>query len=169
MSEFVPLKDTAVVTAILSSISLLGGVPDHKRAGVLSLLEFGIVKKGEFVFRKGEEPRYIYIVKSGCIELCITDDDVLIDKKALCVGESFGEASLMSMHCHTATAVAMEDSEMIVLSRRALICLQHEDIELFALLMMNIARELARRLQLTDDILLHYMHSRDQTAVTAPA
>lgn len=172
MNAFVPLQDTNEVAAILSSISLLGGVPENKRDGIFHRLEFGVIKKGDFVFRKGDEPRYIYIVKSGSIELCITDGDVLIDKKALGVGESFGEASLMSMHRHTATAVAIEDSGIIVLSRHSLVRLQQEDICLFALIMMNIARELARRLQLTDDILLHYLHARElgvaATTMTAP-
>jgi len=53
----------------------------------------------------------------------------------------------------------LEDSEVMALSREALWQLRHEDMELFALLMMNIARELARRLKLTDDILIQYMHT----------
>jgi len=74
-------------------------------------------------------------------------------------GECFGVASLMAMRRHASTAIALEDSEVMVLSREALWQLRREDIELFALLMMNIARELARRLKLTDDILLQYMHT----------
>ena len=65
----------------------------------------------------------------------------------------------MAMRRHTSTAIALEDSEVMVLSREALWQLRREDIELFALLMMNIARELARRLKLTDDILLGYMQT----------
>ena len=60
----------------------------------------------------------------------------------------------MSMHRHTATAITASDSEIIVLSKTALIELRHEDVELFALLMMNLARELARRLYITDQMLL---------------
>lgn len=100
---------------------------------------------------------HIYVVKSGKIDLQLTQDAVLIHKHELQVGECFGEASLMSMHKHTATAIAAEDSEIMVLSRRALIDLKNEDIELFALLMMNLARELARRLYLTDQMLLTAM------------
>ena len=83
---------------------------------------------------------------------------VVIHKKELGVGECFGEASLMSMHPHTASAVATEDTEVIVLSRHALNQLRYEDPPLFSLLLINIARELARRLKMTDDILLHYFH-----------
>ncbi len=67
-------------------------------------------------------------------------------------------AALMAMHPLTATALAAEDSEIMVLSRQALLRLRYEDIELFALLMMNIARELARRLKSSDNMLLNHVH-----------
>ncbi len=55
----------------------------------------------------------------------------------------------------------MEDTTLIVLSRRAL---YQEDIALFALLMMNLARELARRLQFMDELLLESFHMHEQGA-----
>jgi len=160
MNPFVPLTNSESVRSILSQISLFGGTSELQLKSIFRRLESGRVKKGAFVFKKGDEPFYIYIVKSGKLDLLLTDDEVVLEVHELGVGECFGEASIMSMHKHTATAVAKEDSEVMVLSRRALIELRHEDIELFALLMMNIARELARRLQLTDTMLLHYLHER---------
>jgi CRP/FNR family transcriptional regulator, cyclic AMP receptor protein len=69
----------------------------------------------------------------------------------------------MAVQSHMVTALAAEETELMVLSREALLGLQHDDIKLFALLMMNIAREIARRLKLTDDILLQYVHEhKDQ-------
>ena len=44
-----------------------------------------------------------------------------------------------------------------------LIAIKKKDSNLFSLLMMNIARELARRLELTDEILLHYIHSHEDS------
>ena len=163
MSAFNPVKNPDSILSILSRISMFGGVMDDKQNEILQLLETGAFKKGEYVFKRGDEPTHIYMVKSGCISLQVMDDDAIVNKVTLSVGESFGEASLMSMHKHTATAIAVEDSEIIVLSRRALIQLQQKDIGLFALLMMNLARELARRLKLTDEILLHYVHTHEGT------
>ena len=162
MNVFTPIKDIEPVRSILSRISMFGAVPEEKQTRLFQRLEEAPFKTGEFIFRKGDEPTHIYMVRSGRVDLLVTDDGVVVEKAKLCVGESFGEASLMSMHRHTATAIAIEDSEIIVLSRHALIQLEHEDIELFALLVMNIARELARRLKLTDDILFHYMHTHTQ-------
>ena len=59
---------------------------------------------------------------------------------------------------NTASFVAAEDSELIVLSRRALNQLRREDPHLFCILIMNLARELARKLQFTDEILLKHEH-----------
>jgi CRP-like cAMP-binding protein len=117
-------------------------------------LDLWKLQEGEYVFHQGEEPSAIYMVKSGRIDIEIAREDVTIKKHELRVGECFGEASLMSMHSHTANARAAIDSEILVLSKRALIELRHENIELFALLMMNLSRELARRLYMTDQMLL---------------
>jgi len=166
MNQFVPLTDYASVMSIMARISLFGGTTDVQLTNVLRRLQSGKVGAGDYVFKKGEDPFYIYIVKSGKLDLLLTDDDSVIEVHELGVGECFGEASIMSMQKHTATAMAKEESEVLVLSRRALIELRHEDIQLFALLMMNIARELARRLQLIDTMLLHYLRRRGEGVET---
>jgi CRP/FNR family transcriptional regulator, cyclic AMP receptor protein len=159
MKTFVPLEDIESVLPLLSDIAIWGGVTDRQREEIFKRLEIGTFKEGEYVFQKGDEPSHIYIVKKGKIGLLITEKDVALEKKSLGAGECFGEASLMAMQRHTTTAVALEESEVMVLSKQALLQLKSEDIQLFALLMMNIARELARRLKLTDDILLYYIQT----------
>jgi CRP/FNR family transcriptional regulator, cyclic AMP receptor protein len=159
MKNFSPLEDIESVTPILSDIAIWGGVTEEQFYKIFKRLETGIFKEGEDIFQKGDEPSHIYIVRKGKIGLMIIDQQINFLKKTLVTGECFGVASLMAMRRHTSTAVALEDSEVLVLSREALWQLRREDIELFALLMMNIARELARRLKLTDDILLGYMQT----------
>ncbi len=158
MRTFVPLADIETVVPILSEIAIFGGFEDRQLHEIFKYLEEAVFRQGDYIFRKGDDPSHIYIVKKGKIDLLITRQQVILRKKTLAVGDCFGVASLMAMHKHTATVIAVEDSEVMVLSRRALLQLQREDSKLFSLLMMNIARELARRLELTDDILLHYLH-----------
>jgi len=144
--------------SILSKISFLGGVSDAQRNKIFQLLEISSFKKGEYVSRKGEEPSHIYIIRKGKIELLITDNKVAVKKREFNVGACFGEAAMLSMINNTASFVAAEDSELIVLSRRALNRLRQDDINVFCILIMNLARELARKLQYTDDILLKHEH-----------
>jgi len=155
-----PLTDFDSVSAIITQLCLFGGVTDAQLASIVRRLELWIIPAGEALFKKGDEPMNVYIVKSGKIDLQLTENSMIIHKHVIQVGECCGEASLMSMHRHTATAIAAVDSEVMVLSRHALICLKHEDIQLFALLMMNLARELARRLYLTDQMLIEARANR---------
>jgi len=154
MTPFAPLTNVESVTPIISDISLFGGFTDDQRAELLARLDYATFQKGECIFRKGEDPTHIYIMKSGKAEIQISDTEAAVDKEELGVGECFGEVSLMSMHKHTATTIVTEDCEIVALSRHALIELKKQDITLFALLMMNVARELARRVILTDNLCL---------------
>lgn len=165
MISFSPLNNTREVLQILSQIAIFGGATKFQQEEIFRRLETGLIERGQPIFCKGEEASHIYIVKSGGIDLSIPGDNVTIQKKRLGVGECFGQVALMSMQPHAVSAVAGEDSEIIVLSRRALHQLRHEDIELFALLMMNIARELARRLKFTDEMLLSSYSYEEQLKV----
>ena len=162
MKTFVPLEKPESVASILSQISMFGGVTEAQQNEIFSRLEVATFKRGETVFREGDEPTHIYIVKSGLIALFISDQEVKIEKKRLGKGECFGHVALMSINKHSISALAVVDSEIIVLSRKLLHQLHHDDSDLFALLILNIARELARRLQFTDELLLQAMHPHEQ-------
>ena len=158
MKTYRPLEDIESVKAILSKISIWGGLSDDQQEKIYKQLEVGSFRKGEYIFRKGDQPAHVYIVKSGKIDLMASDQDIIVQKEMVKTGGSFGVAALMAMQPHMVTAVAAENSEIMVLSRQSLLKIRHDDIDLFALLMMNIAREIARRLKLTDDIFLQYIH-----------
>lgn len=161
MKTFAPLADPESVFPLLSDIALFGAFSERQMSEVCRWLEQGSFDRGEYIFQKGDVPSHIYIVTRGKIDLRIVDQGLTVQKKTLVAGDCFGEASLMSMQRHAATAVAREDSEVIVLSKQALLRLQKEDAALFSLLMMNIARELARRLRLTDELLVRHMRAHD--------
>ena len=71
MNPLVPLENPEEVVSILSQISIFGGVTDDQQNEIFNRLEIGCWKKGDFIFRKGDEPSHIYIVKSGSVELFI--------------------------------------------------------------------------------------------------
>ncbi len=165
MAGFSPLKDFAPVVAMMSEISIFGGITPAQWEKIHPKLVQGSFRDGDTIFSKGDEPTHIYILQTGKVGLLVSDDEVTLEKKILLPGECFGEVSLMSMHRHSATTVAEEDSLIVGLSRHALIEIHKEDMDLFALLMMNVARELARRLLLTDKLLLRELHRSRPGAV----
>jgi CRP-like cAMP-binding protein len=161
MRTFAPLDDPETVLPLLADIALFGALSERQMAEVCRWLERGTFDRGEYIFQKGDVPSHIYIVTRGTIDLLIVDQGIQVRKTTLKAGDCFGEASLMSMQRHAATAVGREGGEVVVLSKHALLRLQKEDAALFSILMMNIARELARRLRLTDELLLGHMRSHE--------
>src|SRR5512136_1973979 len=140
MKTYYPLSDINSVISILSQISVWGGLTGEQQQKIYQRLEVGTFKKGEYIFRKGDQPSHIYIVKSGKVKLLVSHGDAVVQKETVETGGSFGVAALMAVQTHMATALSEEDTELMVLSREALLGLYHDDIKLFALLMMNIAR-----------------------------
>jgi CRP-like cAMP-binding protein len=155
MHNHSPLADFSSVIAILSKISFLGGVSDAQRDTLFRYFETAHFAKGEYVARRGETPSHIYIIQSGRINLLIESNGASVIKREFCVGDCFGEAAFLSLINNTASFVAAEDCDLIVLSRNALNQLRKEDPDLFCILILNLARELARKLQYTDEMLIH--------------
>jgi CRP-like cAMP-binding protein len=163
MNQRRPLTDVDSVMPILSKISFLGGIADDQRQEIFDLLEVTELRKGEYISKRGEEPSCIYIIKKGRVDVLITDDEVTVRKRQFNVGDCFGEAAMLSMNNNTASFVAAEDCELIILSRRALSQLRRENLDVFCILITNFARELARKLQFTDEILLKHGHELHRT------
>ncbi len=140
---------------------MFGGLTEPQRDLILEGVEAAHFKREENIFQAGDEPTHIYLVKSGLIGLFISDQEVKIEKKRLGKGECFGHVALISINKQNLSTVAVVNSDILVLFKTLLQELRHEDSELFSLLMLNIARELARRLQFTDELLLQAIHGPD--------
>jgi len=145
MKEFAPLTDAKSLGALLSHAPLLAGVSDLEREKIFGLLEVGQYKKGEYIVKGGEKLTHVYIIKKGKVDLVLADGGETTKKCHFHTGDCFGEAAMLSMLDSTASFVAAENCELIVLSKRALNQLRHEDSHLFSVLIMNLARELARK------------------------
>jgi CRP-like cAMP-binding protein len=154
LHHFTPLEDLKPVLSILSKISFLGGVNDEQRSRIFSLLEVGKFHPGQYISKKGEQPSHIYIIRQGRVGLLIAEGSTEMKKREFLAGDCFGEAAFLAMNNNSASFVAEEECEIIVLSKQSLNLLRREDLPLFCILIMNLARELARKLQYTDHLLL---------------
>ena len=154
MKTYNPLQHQGSVFSILENVPFLGGITETQRSLIFNYFETAWFEAGEFVARKGETPTHLYIIKSGLVGLVLESEGAFVSKRQFYAGDSFGEAALLSLINNTASFRADEASELIVLSRKSLNKLRKEDPDIFTTLMVNMARELARKLQYTDDMLL---------------
>jgi len=155
--QLLPRPDINDILPILSEISIFAGLSDEQLLNLVGLLERVRYKAGQRVFTEGDQPSYIYIVLSGSVKLVIGADQTPLELVVFKEGECFGETSVVGIQSHAATTIAVGDTELLVLSRNTLLSLLKSDLELFSILILNIAREACRRLHKTDEILLHYV------------
>jgi len=148
--------DAKNVLAILNRISLLGGLSDEQLAVILSHLKQAVYKRGDFVFAQGDPPHYIFIVLSGRVRIVVDADTTPLELVECAVGQCFGETSVIGILPHSASAIAMEETQLLVLSMEALHTLYQEHLQIFAILVLNIAREACRRLHKADETFLYY-------------
>ena len=154
--SYTPLADIDAVMAILNRISLFGGLTDDQLRILFAYLEQVSYRKDQIIFRQGEKPGHIYIIESGCVKIVLDANGTPLELHAYGVGACFGETAAIGLIPHSATAIAVEDTTLIVLPAMVLHTLYTEDPKLFGMLILNIARESCRRLHQTDEILLHY-------------
>jgi CRP/FNR family transcriptional regulator, cyclic AMP receptor protein len=100
---------------------LMGGEDRLALAEVVDLVRLG---EGENLFRAGDPGESLYLVRSGEVELYITDNvgqKITLDTAA--PGDFFGEIALLDEESRTATAVALTETELIELDRGDLLLL----------------------------------------------
>ncbi len=90
----------------------------EERRALSNVIDFMVLPAGKVLFESGDPGETLFIVRSGQIELFI--HNVTGEKIVLSVagpGDLFGELSLADSGPRTTTALALEDSELIVMSR----------------------------------------------------
>ncbi len=131
---------------IIPQISIFGGIERQYIDKLIPHCE--LIKKceGDFLYRENDPASEIFIVLSGKIKLVLNYGTNPLELIELSGGCSLGETSVIGIEPHGSTAVVTEDVTLLVLSRMILDRLHKQEPEVFTVLILNIARELARRL-----------------------
>ncbi|MDD5307804.1 MAG: Crp/Fnr family transcriptional regulator [Deltaproteobacteria bacterium] len=112
------------------------------------------VKAGELIFSAGEKGAEMFVVRSGAVRVSMTSNGVDKTLAVLGPGEFVGEMSLLNDQPRTATAVAEEDSELLVIGARVL----EEMIVHNTEIALRLIRKLARRLESADSLIAVLLH-----------
>jgi CRP/FNR family cyclic AMP-dependent transcriptional regulator len=142
--------------ALLQGMPIFGALSEDALECLLHGAAAVVRNEGEAYFREGERSaQSVYVVERGGVRVLKRwqgGDRVL---KELGVGDCFGEMALLDLEPRSATVCASADGTCAIeFGAEALHRLFSHDPEQFALLQMNIAREMCRRLRLADEMLL---------------
>lgn len=147
MVQRVDLEELDPVAVELEAISLFGAINSEQLLQLWTYLEERHLAFGDVVFRQGDLPSAIYVLMSGEIELSRKTDMGESRVIGRCLpGDTFGESAYIGIQVQAGTArVASRTVECLALGRDALVAIQTRHVELFSLLMMNVAREISRK------------------------
>ncbi len=141
---------------ILQKVTIFSGFSEMQIRDVCDKCSIIDAEIGDILLEEKMPATEIFILLIGKVSIVLNLKEDPLEVIEFGPGNCIGEASVIGIQEHSASAVVMENATLLVLSRQVLMGLFENDKGLFALLILNIARELARRLYRTDQILFHY-------------
>jgi len=155
MTDPVPVD---VGPAELRNIGLFGALPDDALAHLASTLQPITPSAGDVVFREGEEARDMFVVLSGEMEILKRSKRGVDARVALLgPGDWFGEMSILDVQPRSATVRTLAPSRLLRITSADLGGLYRYDVKAYSLIVLNLARELSRRLRVADGILADFV------------
>lgn len=150
-------------THFLQSHSLFGGITDEQMQRVIPHLKEEHFNEGQVIVLEGDEGDRIYFICEGSVEVLKEQDGPNGPEQEklakLQAGDTFGEMELIDIQHRAATVRAVEPVTTVSFSNKDLYQIYHEDMKVYTLIIMNLAREISRRLRKMDALVASSLYS----------
>jgi CRP/FNR family cyclic AMP-dependent transcriptional regulator len=137
--------------ALLQNMPIFGGIRNDILQFILDSSQTVTVAKGRFFFREQDAASSLFVLQQGKVAILKTWKGREYLLHELNSGDCFGEMSLIDMMPRSASVLAIEDSSSIEITSATLYQVYEKDLEQFALIYMNMGREVSRRLREADE------------------
>jgi CRP/FNR family transcriptional regulator, cyclic AMP receptor protein len=152
------VAEAPISPAMLREIGLFGALNDDVLERLAGMLKTVRVTAGDTVFREGDgEAREMFVVVDGEMEVSKRSRRGR-DTRIAILGpqDFFGEMSMIDMQTRSATVRALAPSRLLKLTSEDMDALYRADLKAYTLVVLNIARDMSRRLRVTDGILAEF-------------
>jgi CRP/FNR family cyclic AMP-dependent transcriptional regulator len=134
---------------VLKKIPLFSSLPETDQVNLASLIRRKAIRKGELLFRQGDEGTALYLILQGRIKISVSRRTDTVTLAILGQGEFLGEMALLDDLPRSADAMALEDSQLYALNRKDFLSfLKNNENAVHAIL-----SSLSLRLRKTDNLL----------------
>jgi CRP/FNR family transcriptional regulator len=148
----------------LKSVSLFKDLSDAEFKELEPYLATVPVKKKETIFSEGEPPEWFYLVLSGKVKITkLSHEGKEIILEVISPTDIFGGVAVIKGFPYPANAVAMEDSEVLKISRKNLMRL----VDRFPNLMYCMAMQMGDRMKSSHDSLKNIALERVEARIAA--
>jgi len=138
----------------LRGCGLFGNADEQTLDALAAALRVRRFRKAETVFHQGDPGDALFIVASGTVKVVLPSDEGAEPAivAVLGPGEFFGELAILDGAPHSATIVAVEATETLVLHRDAFLALIDSEPELRRALLASLATEIRRLTGHVEDV-----------------
>ena len=147
----------------LQSHALFGGITDSDIEDIILLLKEEHFDKGDFIIKEGDDGDMLHFIIEGSVEVVKRrNDDGEPPYQQLAVfgpGDTFGEMELIDIQKRSASVRALEEVSALTLSNMDMYALYHSNLKAYTMIIMNIAREISRRLRAMDRFIEHSLYT----------
>jgi CRP/FNR family transcriptional regulator, cyclic AMP receptor protein len=154
-----------VGNSFLHSHSLFGGLTDEELEEIRSCLKEERYSKGETILREGEPNSKLYFIVEGSVAILKnpreedpTEQPVLLSR--MHTGDTFGEMELIDIQPCAATVRAETDTTAVTFTNADLYHISKWNLKTYAMIIMNLAREISRRLRANNSLLSLELYGR---------
>ena len=142
----------------LRNIGLFGALSDDTLNYLSAKLTVATPNAGDYVFREGDGARDMFVLLRGEMEvLKRSRNDIESRVAVLGPGDWFGEMSVLDVQPRSATVRSLAPSRLLRITSADLDALYRYDLKSYALMVLNLARELSRRLRVADGIVADFV------------
>jgi CRP-like cAMP-binding protein len=131
----------------LQKYSLFGGLLVEQINKILPLMEQEAYERDASIMVEGDRNDKIRFILEG--RVAVIKEGVVLSE--LGEGDAFGEMEVLDIMPSAATIKALGTTRVMSISNRSLREVYRTDIKTFALILMNLARDLSRRLRRMDE------------------
>ena len=131
------------------------------------MLEERAFSAGDYIINEGEEGDRLFFIFEGAVEILKRDDRTSGPPARLAtlgVGDTFGEMELLDIQPRCASVRAVHDVRALSMTCHDLYEIYKNDIKAYTIIILNLARELSRRLRHSDALFASSLFGRVQTA-----
>lgn len=146
-----PARARRVQPTELRNIGLFGALPESVLEHLSSTLEVIDVPPGTYLFREDDAADCMFVVLQGDMEITKRSKSGSEARVAvLGPRDWFGEMSIVDVQPRSASVLTVSPARLVRMTSADLDRLYRFDVKAYALIILNIAREMSRRLRVAD-------------------
>lgn len=136
---------------LLRQMPVFGGLNDSSLEFLLEHSTERSFSPSEFLFHEGDAATSFFVIRSGTVRVEKSWQGEQVSLGQLGAGDCVGEMAIIDLESRSASVRCERESKTIEISRSSLHGLYRCDLEQYAIIMMNMGREVSRRLRTVTD------------------